>query len=225
MDAARMDSVSRLFEAPYNAIVNSANEEMIEKLKKNTEMYASLMAIQALDPDRYADIYKAVDQGLIKKYPNERNVKMFHNVVLSMLSTAIGQPAPEIELETPEGKELALSSLKGKVVLIDFWASWCGPCRKEMPNVVKAYAKFKNKGFEIFGVSLDQDKARWIEAIQKDGITWPQVSDLKQWQSSVVRQYNIQGIPYTVLLDREGNILAKNLRGEELEKKLTEVLR
>jgi len=80
-------------------------------------------------------------------------------------------------------------------------------------------------GFEIFGVSLDQDKARWIEAIQKDGITWPQVSDLKQWQSSVVRQYNIQGIPYTVLLDREGNILAKNLRGEELEKKLTEVLR
>jgi peroxiredoxin len=142
-----------------------------------------------------------------------------------MLSTAIGQPAPEIELETPEGKELALSSLKGKVVLIDFWASWCGPCRKEMPNVVKAYAKFKNKGFEIFGVSLDQDKARWIEAIQKDGITWPQVSDLKQWQSSVVRQYNIQGIPYTVLLDREGNILAKNLRGEELEKKLTEVLR
>ena len=225
MDAARMDSVSRLFEAPYNAIVNSANEEMIEKLKKNTEMYASLMAIQALDPDRYADIYKAVDQGLIKKYPNERNVKMFHNVVLSMLSTAIGQPAPEIELETPEGKELALSSLKGKVVLIDFWASWCGPCRKEMPNVVKAYAKFKNKGFEIFGVSLDQDKARWIEAIQKDGITWPQVSDLKQWQSSVVRQYNIQGIPYTVLLDREGNILAKNLRGDELEKKLTEVLR
>jgi peroxiredoxin len=225
MDAARMDSVSRLFEAPYNAIVNSANEEMIDKLKKNTEMYASLMAIQALDPDRYADIYKAVDQGLIKKYPNERNVKMFHNVVLSMLSTAIGQPAPEIELETPEGKELALSSLKGKVVLIDFWASWCGPCRKEMPNVVKAYAKFKNKGFEIFGVSLDQDKARWIEAIQKDGITWPQVSDLKQWQSSVVRQYNIQGIPYTVLLDREGNILAKNLRGEELEKKLTEVLR
>ena len=225
MDAARMDSVSRIFEAPYNAIVNSANEEMIDKLKKNTDMYASLMAIQALDPDRYADIYKAVDQGLIKKYPNERNVKMFHNVVLSMLSTAIGQPAPEIELETPEGKELALSSLKGKVVLIDFWASWCGPCRKEMPNVVKAYAKFKNMGFEIFGVSLDQNKARWIEAIQKDGITWPQVSDLKQWQSSVVRQYNIQGIPYTVLLDREGNILAKNLRGEELEKKLTEVLR
>lgn len=225
MDAARMDSVSRIFEAPYNAIVNSANEEMIDKLKKNTDMYASLMAIQALDPDRYVDIYKAVDQGLIKKYPNERNVKMFHNVVLSMLSTGIGQPAPEIELETPEGKELALSSLKGKIVLIDFWASWCGPCRKEMPNVVKAYAKFKNKGFEIFGVSLDQDKARWIEAIQKDGITWPQVSDLKQWQSSVVRQYNIQGIPYTVLLDREGNILAKNLRGEELEKKLTEVLR
>jgi len=224
MDATRMDSVSRIFEAPYNTIVSSANELMIAKLKKHTDMYASLMAIQALDPDQYADIYKAVDAGLMKKYPNERNVKMFHNVVVSMLSTAIGQPAPEIALESPEGKEIALSSFKGKVVLIDFWASWCGPCRKEMPNVVKAYAKFKNKGFEIFGVSLDQDKARWVEAIQKDGITWPQVSDLKQWQSSVVRQYNIQGIPYTVLLDREGNILAKNLRGEELEKKIAEVL-
>jgi peroxiredoxin len=187
-------------------------------------MYASLMAIQALDPDHYSEIYKEVDAGLSKKFPNERNVKMFHSVVASMLSTAIGQPAPEIALESPEGNEIALSSFKGKVVLIDFWASWCGPCRKEMPNVVKAYAKFKNKGFEIFGVSLDQDKSRWVDAIQKDGITWPQVSDLKQWQSSVVRQYNIQGIPYTVLLDREGKILAKNLRGEELEKKLAEVL-
>lgn len=225
MDAPRMDSVSRIFEGPYNTIVNEANEQMIAKLQKNTDMYASLMAIQALDPDRYSEIYKTVDAGLTKKFPTERNVKMFHNVVSSMLATAIGQPAPEISLESPEGKEIALSSFKGKIVLIDFWASWCGPCRKEMPNVVKAYAKFKNKGFEIFGVSLDQDKARWIEAIEKDKITWPQVSDLKQWQSSVVRQYNIQGIPYTVLLDREGNILAKNLRGEELEKKLTEVLR
>lgn len=224
MDGSRMDSVSRIFEGPYNAIVNAANEQMIAKLKKNTDMYASLMAIQALDPDHYSEIYKEVDAGLSKKFPNERNVKMFHSVVASMLSTAIGQPAPEIALESPEGNEIALSSFKGKVVLIDFWASWCGPCRKEMPNVVKAYAKFKNKGFEIFGVSLDQDKSRWVDAIQKDGITWPQVSDLKQWQSSVVRQYNIQGIPYTVLLDREGKILAKNLRGEELEKKLAEVL-
>jgi peroxiredoxin len=224
MDASRMDSVSKIFEAPYNTIVDAANAQMIAKLQQNTSMYSSLMAIQALEPDRYSDIYKAVDAGLTKKYPNEKNVKMFHDVVVSMLSTMIGQAAPEINLPSPQGTDIALSSLKGKVVLIDFWASWCGPCRKEMPNVIKAYAKFKAKGFEIYGVSLDQEKARWEEAIAKDGITWPQVSDLKQWNSSVVRQYNIQGIPYTVLVDREGKILAKNLRGGELEKKLTEVL-
>lgn len=224
MDAAKMEEISKVFEGPYNSIVEAANKLLIEKVQKNTNMYSTLMAIQALDPDQYADVYKAVDQGLSSKFPTDRNVKMFHGVVSSMLATAIGQEAPDIVLDSPEGKEIALSSLRGKVVLIDFWASWCGPCRKEMPNVVKAYAKFKNKGFEIFGVSLDQDKQRWVEAIEKDGITWPQVSDLKQWGSSVVRQYNIQGIPYTVLLDRQGKIVAKNLRGAELEEKIASIL-
>jgi peroxiredoxin len=187
-------------------------------------MYSSLVAVQALEPDKYVAVYDALDEGLSKKFPNDNNVKMFHGLVSSMKSTTIGQTAPDINLPTPDGEGMTLSSLRGKVVLIDFWASWCGPCRKEMPNVVKAYAKFKDKGFEIFGVSLDKEKDRWLEAIAKDGITWPQVSDLRQWESSVVPLYNIQGIPYTVLLDREGKILAKNLRGEELEKKLAEVL-
>ncbi|WP_317898394.1 TlpA disulfide reductase family protein [Aurantibacillus circumpalustris] len=224
MDSKKMDSLSQIFEAPYNAIVSASSDLVIDKLKKNASMYSSLIAVQALEPDKYPDIYKLLDEGLSKKFPNDNNVKMFHSVVSSMQATAIGQVAPDIILNSPEGKEIALSSLKGKVVLVDFWASWCGPCRKEMPNVVKAYAKFKNKGFEIFGVSLDKEGERWVEAIAKDGITWPQVSDLKQWESSVVRLYNIQGIPYTVLLDKEGKIIAKNLRGEELEKKLAEVL-
>jgi peroxiredoxin len=224
MDSKKMDSLSKIFERPYTSIVEGSNNALVEKLKSNTTMYSSLIAIQALEPDKYPEIYKSLDAGLSKKYPQDKNIKMFHDVVGSMMATTIGQPAPEISLPAPDGKEIALSSLKGKVVLIDFWASWCGPCRKEMPNVVKAYAQFKNKGFEIFGVSLDQDKDRWVEAIAKDGITWPQVSDLKQWGSSVVKTYNIQGIPYTVLLDKEGKILAKNLRGEELEKKLAEVL-
>lgn len=224
MDAKRMDSLSQQFEGPYNAIVNAANDVLIEKLNKNSSMYSSLIAIQALEPDKFSDIYKALDKGLTAKYPNDNNVKMFHEVVMAMSSTAIGEMAPDINLPSPDGTPIALSSLKGKVVLIDFWASWCGPCRKEMPNVVKAYAKFKNKGFEIFGVSLDKEKDSWVEAIAKDGITWPQVSDLQQWGSSVVRLYNIQGIPYTVLLDKEGKIIAKNLRGQALEDKLTEVL-
>lgn len=224
MDAAKMEAISKVFEGPYNSIVNAANDLMVEKINKNTNRYSTLVAIQSLDPDKYADVYGAVDAGLTKTFPNERNVKMFHGIVQAMMATTIGKTAPEIMMSTPAGDELALSSLRGKIVLIDFWASWCGPCRKEMPNVIKAYAKYKSKGFEIYGVSLDQDKARWEEAIAKDGITWPQVSDLKMWSSSVVRQYNIQGIPYTVLLDREGKIIAKNLRGEELEEKLASIL-
>ena len=225
MDSKRMDSLSAIFETPYNSIINQSNILMVDKISKNTNMYSSIMAIQALDPDKYSDLYKSLDAGLSKKFPNDKNVIMFHEVVERMLSTNIGQFAPEISLPSPDGKEIALSSLKGKLVLIDFWASWCGPCRKEMPNVIKIYSKFKNKGFEIYGVSLDQDKEKWMEAITKDGINWPQVSDLKYWDNLAARIYNVQGIPYTVLIDKDGKIIAKNLRGQELEKKIAEVLK
>jgi peroxiredoxin len=225
MDSIRMDSLSAIFEAPYNSIINRTNTLMVDKISKNTNMYSSIMAIQALDPDKYSDLYKSLDAGLSKKFPNDKNVIMFHEVVERMLSTNVGQFAPEISLPTPNGKEIALSSLKGKLVLIDFWASWCGPCRKEMPNVIKIYSKFKNKGFEIYGVSLDQDKEKWMEAITKYGINWPQVSDLKYWDNVAARIYNVQGIPYTVLIDKDGKIIAKNLRGQELEKKIAEVLK
>jgi thiol-disulfide isomerase/thioredoxin len=225
MDSKRMDSLSKVFEVPYYEIVNAENDRISKKIKDNSGSYASIMAIQALDPDKYSDTYQALDAGLSSKFPGDQNVKMFHNMVSKMLATKIGEEAPEIILPSPEGQDMALSSLRGKVVLIDFWASWCGPCRKEMPNVVKAYKKYKNKGFEIFGVSLDQDRDRWLEAIAKDGMTWPQVSDLKYWGSDVVKQYNIQGIPFTVLLDRNGKIIAKNLRGEALDQKLASVLK
>ena len=225
MDSIRMDSLSAIFEAPYNSIINQSNTLMVDKISKNTNMYSSIMAIQALDPDKYSDLYKSLDAGLSKKFPKDKNVIMFHEVVERMLSTNVGQFAPEISLPSPDGKEIALSSLKGKLVLIDFWASWCDPCRKEMPNVIKIYSKFKNKGFEIYGVSLDQDKKKWMEAITKDGINWPQVSDLKYLDNVAARIYNVQGIPYTVLIDKDGKIIAKNLRGQELEKKIAEVLK
>ncbi len=225
MDNKRMDSLSALFKAPYEAIVNPSNDQLAKKVKENASMYSSIMAIQSLETDKYVDVYQALDAGLTAKFPNDKNVRMFHDVVAKILGSRIGEVAPEINLPSVDGKPIALSSFKGKVVLIDFWASWCGPCRKEMPNVVKAYAKYKAKGFEIYGVSLDDNKDRWIEAIAKDGITWPQVSDLKKWDAEVVRNYNITSIPHTVLLDRAGNIIAKNLRGEDLDKKLAEVLK
>jgi peroxiredoxin len=223
MDGKRMDSLSAIFEGPYNQIVNASNEQMAAMIKANAGKYSSIMAIQALEPDKYSSVYKTLDSTLSVKFPHDNNVQMFHDMVNKMLATTIGQQAPDINLPSPEGKNIALSSYRGKVVLIDFWASWCGPCRKEMPSVVKAYSRFRNKGFEIYGVSLDQDQQKWVEAIHKDGITWPQVSDLKHFGSEAARLYNVQAIPYTVLLNREGQIIAKNLRGAELEKKLEEV--
>ncbi len=138
-------------------------------------------------------------------------------------SFEIGGTAPDFTQQTPDGKDLKLSDLRGKVVLIDFWASWCGPCRRENPNVVKVYSKYKEKGFEILGVSLDNNRERWLQAIEQDGLMWQHVSDLKYWQNEVAQLYSVRSIPHTILLDAEGKIIARNLRGPALEEKLAEI--
>jgi len=136
----------------------------------------------------------------------------------------IGSLAPDIWMDMVNGGEMKLSDLKGKYVLIDFWASWCGPCRRENPNVVRLYKRFKDKGFTVFSVSLDDNAAAWKSAIESDGLEWPyHVSDLKKWNSIVVQLYKFDGIPHTVLIDKKGTIIGKNLRGEELENKLKEL--
>jgi peroxiredoxin len=138
-------------------------------------------------------------------------------------SFVIGAVAPDFSQKTPEGKLMSLSDLRGKVVLVDFWASWCGPCRRENPNVIKVYEKYKDKGFDVLGVSLDRSKAPWMKAIKKDKLPWNQISDLKGWQNEVAQLYSVRTIPQTILLDRKGRILAKNLRGADLEAKLAEI--
>jgi thiol-disulfide isomerase/thioredoxin len=128
-------------------------------------------------------------------------------------------------MNNTKGNAISLSSFKGKYVLVDFWASWCGPCRAENPNVVKAYRKFHSKGLDILGVSLDDEKEKWADAIKKDNLNWAQVSDLKGWQNAAAVLYGVQGIPMNFLIDRQGKIAGKGLRGEDLEKTLEEELK
>lgn len=132
-----------------------------------------------------------------------------------------GDVAPDIVMNDPNGQERKLSDLRGKVVLLDFWASWCGPCRRENPSVVRAYEKYKDRGFEVFSVSLDSDASRWKKAIEQDQLTWPNhVSDLAGWRNAASREYGISSIPHTMLIDRDGSILATHLRGQGVESAL-----
>ncbi|MHA4844888.1 redoxin family protein [Flavitalea antarctica] len=162
---------------------------------------------------------------LDKSLSQTQYVKLLNELPVALKSVSVGSQAPDFQLPDPGGKTVKLSEHFGKVLLVDFWAAWCGPCRRENPNIVRIHNKYKEKGFDVFGVSLDSKKEAWVKAIEKDNLRWTQVSDLRFWDSEPAKLYGIRGIPGNVLLDKSGKIVARNIHGEELEKKLDELLK
>ncbi len=231
-DSSKMDSVNAVFQARYITLKDKLADKMEVLIKEKGDAYAVLAFLPILDPAKKADVYESTLNKLNTKFPKNKEVqtftKQFNDIKQKQAAEAallpIGTMAPEIDLPTPEGSSFKLSSLKGKIVLVDFWASWCKPCRAENPNVVKLYNKYKAKGFEILSVSLDKQKENWIEAIAKDQLTWQHVSDLAYFNCKAAIDYGVQAIPFTVLIDKEGKILAKGLRGEELEAKIASLI-
>jgi len=209
----------------YQRLLKVNQDKIATILVEKSPSLAVINQLQSnvIDRDKYFTTYEAVAAKLTGDWATYSQSKAFIDEVSSLRKIAIGQPAPEIALPNTEGQVVKLSSMKGKYVLVDFWAKWCGPCRQENPNVVRAYHKYKDKGFTVFGVSLDRSKEDWLKAIQDDGLTWTHVSDLKYFQSEAARTYNITGIPFSILLDPNGVIIAKNLRGPALDSKLEEI--
>ncbi|MBI3501435.1 MAG: AhpC/TSA family protein [Bacteroidetes bacterium] len=231
-DKLFLDSLSKMLEPVFNKFsdeykktADETNLYIKKFIDKNPSSFASLAAVQMLNPDKDISYFIKVADSLTAKYPAIKNLQGFKEFVNGKKKLSTGMAAPEITMNDKDGKPLSLSSLKGKIVLVDFWASWCKPCRAENPFVVSLYTKYKDKGLDIFSVSLDFNKDAWLKAIAHDKLSWKNhVTDLKQWQSPVVAEYGFQGIPFTVLLDKNGNVAGKNLEGPELEEKIKELL-
>jgi thiol-disulfide isomerase/thioredoxin len=225
------DSILEIGQNRLSALSSAYNNFLLNYVDTTKSPVIALFALGYTE-NVNVDTLTSVVARLTNRFPQHKGVAaivhQFDSLVAlqkqSSTQPANSSMAPDVVMPDTIGKTFSLSSLKGKYVLVDFWASWCGPCRGENPNVVSAFQKFKNKNFTILGVSLDQDKAAWLKAINKDKLAWHHISDLKGWESAAVSLYNIEGIPFNVLVDPKGKIIAQNLRGEDLQQKLATVL-
>jgi thiol-disulfide isomerase/thioredoxin len=209
----------------YNKMISSRSEAIEQFIQNEPASPATYFAVKYLFQKPASKLILIAADKMGKELPNSLYTKNLVSLAANIGPTVEGAIAPEISLKTPEGEILALSSLRGKVVLIDFWASWCGPCRKENPNVKKIYEKYKDQGFEIYAVSLDNNEAQWKGAIAKDGLAWKHVSELLGWKGTVSRAYGVGSIPQTFLLDKEGRIVKTGFRSHELESLIQPLLK
>jgi peroxiredoxin len=221
-DKPGMDSLQKIFK-----LFGQKEKDFLKSYAKNhPESYVTAMEIYqnfSYNPD--AKELDSIYNDLSLSIQNSYFGKKIKDVLDIAKKTDIGNEAPVFAQNDASGKSVSLASFKGKYVLVDFWASWCGPCRAENPNVVKAYQKFHAKGFDILGVSLDEEKDKWIAAVKKDNLDWSQVSDLQGWKNNVAMLYGVQGIPMNFLIDKEGKIIGKGLRGDDLDSKLEALLK
>jgi thiol-disulfide isomerase/thioredoxin len=232
-------NIRQLLTKQYNQVVDQQRDLNIKLIQNNRQSFVTILAVyQQISKNTWVfykeedlKYYTMVDSVMFKKYPEAPSVKVLHGNVaeikeqhrlmqLKKLLTSVGAKAQDFGVLTPEGDSIRLSSFKGKYVLLDFWASWCKPCRDANPELMKIYKKYKSKGFEIFQVSLDKTKEAWINAIRTDGLWWKHGSDLKFWDSPVAKLYGVESIPCSFLIDKEGVLMAKGLIGDALDKKL-----
>lgn len=216
LDDPALTNLRQRFLQQYRNHMREYTEAAVRFANQRDDL-AGFYAMSTLDPELAEAELIAYADRIKGRWDDNARVRQFLDEATKLKRLAIGQPAPDFQSLTPNNQPVKLSDFRGKYTLVDFWASWCVPCREENPNIVKQYHAYKDKGFTVFGVSLDDNPGPWMRAIKDDGLVWTQASDLQQWGSEVVTLYRIKAIPTSYLLDPKGMIIAKNLRGAELE--------